>query len=347
MTDAKSPALGKSTFDVPQSVSTRATQSSAMAQLMIDSIHDYAVFMLDPTGNILTWNIGARRIMGYVEPEIIGCHFSCFYPEETRGHEPRLAIEAASRDRHYDNEGWLSRKDGRRFWASIVIEPVRGMEGGEDIGFAEVIRDTTERRMAEEALLQANQSLERRVEERTQELNALNEKLTRLADTDPLTGIFNRRGFVPLAKHELARSARYQTPLSVLFVDIDNFKMINDKFGHAAGDAALQTVVRQMGGHLRAGDVMARLGGDEFVLLLLETDRTRAARVAERLRQGLASVTTQSGDTTFTTLVSIGLAEWTVGEAFDGLLARADAELYAAKRARPCGEGENEDATVP
>lgn len=314
----------------------RAAQNSAMAQLMIDSIHDYAVFMLDPAGHVLSWNIGARRIMGYADDEIIGRHFACFYPSETRGCVPGRAIQAASRERHYGDEGWLIKKDGSRFWATVAIEPVRGPDGS-DIGFAEVIRDTTERRMAEEALRKANEELERRVDERTRELNALNAELGRLADTDPLTGIFNRRGFMPVAKHELGRSARYRTPLCVLFVDIDKFKDINDSFGHAAGDEALRMVVQQMGGQLRGGDVMARLGGDEFVLLLLETDTAGGVTVAERLCQKVASTATQAVDAAFATTVSVGVAEWQAGEGLDVLLARADGALYAAKKAGTCG----------
>lgn len=317
-------------FEPIASASNRATQNSAMAQLMIDSIHDYAVFMLDPAGRVLSWNIGARRILGYEDGDIIGSHFSCFYPEEIQGTEPQRALDQASNDRHYGDEGWLVRRDGRRFWASVVIEPVRGADGA-DIGFAQVIRDTTERREAVEALRKAKDQLERRVEERTRELHALNAELERLADTDPLTGIYNRRGFLPVAKHELGRSARYKTPLCMLCIDIDKFKGINDTFGHAAGDVALQMVVRQMAAQLRAGDLMARLGGDEFALLLLETDAAGGTKVARRLCQEVASAVTPAGCADFTLGVSVGVAEWQSGETVDALLARADAALYRAK----------------
>ncbi|MGE5477411.1 MAG: diguanylate cyclase [Bacteroidales bacterium] len=325
-------------FEPTISAAHRATQNSAMAQLMIDSIHDYAVFMLDPAGRVLSWNIGARRILGYQDSDIIGSHFSCFYPEESQATEPLRALDLASNDRRYGDEGWLVRRDGRRFWATVVIEPVRGADGA-DIGFAQVIRDTTERREAMEALRQAKDELERRVEERTRELHALNAELERLADTDPLTGIYNRRGFLPVAKHELGRSARYGTPLCMLCIDIDKFKCVNDTYGHAAGDIALQMVVRQMAAQLRAGDVMARLGGDEFALLLLETDAAGGAKVATRLCQEVACATTPAGCADFTIGVSVGVAEWRSGETVDALLARADAALYRAKdRALSGGE---------
>jgi diguanylate cyclase (GGDEF)-like protein/PAS domain S-box-containing protein len=313
-----------------ETTSDQAAQDGAMAQLMIDSIRDYAVFMLGTEGYILSWNTGAKRLMGYTSQEIVGRHFSSFYPDDSRGSEPQIALATATRDGHYGSEGWQVRKDGSRFWASVVIESVYRV-GGPIIGFAEVTRDTTKRRLAEEALRAAKADLERRVEERTSELTRLNSELERQADTDGLTGIWNRRGFMRLAAHEMRRTARYHKPFAILFVDLDKFKAINDTFGHAAGDRALQTVVRQMGRQLRDGDVMARIGGDEFVLLLLETSVDGAVRVADRLCQGVAAATIEAGSASFTTMVSVGVAEWRANETIDQLLARADAALYAAK----------------
>lgn len=309
----------------------QSAQNNAMAQLMIDSIRDYAVFMLDPEGNVLSWNVGASRIMGYAAHEILGRHFSCFYSEGVRDTLPRKTLDAAARRDTFGDEGWLIRGDGNRFWATVVVERVYGPTG-RAIGFAVVIRDDNERRAAEDALRKANEELERRVEERTRELTALNVELARLADTDPLTGIFNRRGFLHVALHETRRSTRYKTPFSVLYVDIDDFKAINDTHGHAAGDGALQRVVRQMGEQLRGGDVMARLGGDEFVLLLLETTSDRAVQVGKRLCDNVASAA--AGDVAFGSFplsVSIGAAQWIPEETIDTLLARADKALSFAK----------------
>ena len=215
-------------------------QNITIAQLMIDSIRDYAVFMIAPDGNILSWNVGASRIMGYTAHEILGRHFSCFYSEGVRDSLPRRTLDAAVQRDTFGDEGWLIRGDGNRFWATVVVERVFGPTG-RSIGFAVVIRDVSERRAAGEALRKANEELEQRVEERTRELTALNVELARLADTDPLTGIFNRRGFLHVAQHEIRRSKRYKTPFSVLYVDIDDFKTVNDTHGHAAGDAGAST----------------------------------------------------------------------------------------------------------
>ena len=119
-------------------------------RLIIQSVKDYAIFMLDPTGHIATWNEGARRIKGYEAKEIIGRHFSTFYPEEDieRG-KPPWELEVATRDGRFEDEGWRIRKDGSRFWANVVITALFNPQG-KLIGFTKVTRDLTERKEAEE-----------------------------------------------------------------------------------------------------------------------------------------------------------------------------------------------------
>ena len=118
----------------------------------MQSITDYAIYMLDPTGHVTSWNAGARRFKGYEPAEIIGEHFSRFYtPEDQELEIPRIALETAERDGRFETEGWRVRKDGSRFWASVVIDPIRD-PAGNLVGFAKVTRDLTERRAAEEEL---------------------------------------------------------------------------------------------------------------------------------------------------------------------------------------------------
>jgi len=121
-------------------------------ELLVQSVTDYAIYMLDPAGHVTSWNAGARRFKGYDAAEIIGQHFSRFYTPEERALEiPRLALETARRDGRFEAESWRVRKDGTRFWANVVIDPVRDNRG-ELIGFAKVTRDLTEQRAAEEEL---------------------------------------------------------------------------------------------------------------------------------------------------------------------------------------------------
>jgi PAS domain S-box-containing protein len=120
--------------------------------LLVQSVTDYAIYMLDPTGIVISWNAGAERFKGYMAPEIIGQHFSRFYTDEERAAEiPRIALETARREGRFEAEGWRVRKDGTHFWANVVIDPIREADGTL-IGFAKVTRDLTERRAAEEAL---------------------------------------------------------------------------------------------------------------------------------------------------------------------------------------------------
>ena len=119
-------------------------------KILVDGVRDYAIFMLDGNGRVTTWNSGAERLKGYKRDEIIGKDFSIFYTEEARqaGHPKRL-LETALREGRYEEENWRVRKDGTRFWASVIITAIRN-ESGTLIGFAKVTRDLTERRLAEE-----------------------------------------------------------------------------------------------------------------------------------------------------------------------------------------------------
>ena len=121
-------------------------------RLLVEGVTDYAIYMLDPSGIVTSWNPGAERFKGYKAPEIIGRHFSTFYTDEDRATDlPGRALATSRRDGTFQNEGWRVRKDGTRFWAFVVLDPIR-LPSGELIGFAKVTRDLTERRAAEEAL---------------------------------------------------------------------------------------------------------------------------------------------------------------------------------------------------
>jgi PAS domain S-box-containing protein len=124
-------------------------------RLLVEAVADYAIFMLDDTGHVASWNTGAQRIKGYKPEEVVGEHFSLFYPEEARREGvPERALATATRTGRYEAEGWRVRKDGARFWASVVINAIRDADGRLR-GFAKVTRDLTERRTAQEQLNQA------------------------------------------------------------------------------------------------------------------------------------------------------------------------------------------------
>jgi PAS domain S-box-containing protein len=142
-------------------------QSEERFRLLVGVVQDYAIFLLDPQGRVASWNAGAERIKGYSADEIIGRHFRTFYPPEMQAiRHPEHELELALRDGHYEEEGWRVRKDGSRFWASVVITAVRSADGAH-IGFTKVTRDIDERRKmvldledAASALAEANENLE-------------------------------------------------------------------------------------------------------------------------------------------------------------------------------------------
>ncbi|MGA2997927.1 PAS domain S-box protein [Bradyrhizobium sp.] len=131
--------------------------SDGRFRLLIDAITDYAIYMLDPDGTVISWNPGARRFKGYDESEIIGENFSRFYTEEDRKSGlPQRALEIAKREGKFEQEGWRVRKDGKKFWANVVIDPIRD-GAGRLVGYAKITRDLTERRRAEADLRESQQ----------------------------------------------------------------------------------------------------------------------------------------------------------------------------------------------
>ena len=185
-------------------------------RLLVESVKDYAIFMLDPSGYILTWNAGAERIKGYTRDEIIGQHFSRFYPAEAvlRGW-PQQELERAAAEGRFEDEGWRLRKDGSRFWANVVISAVHDGTG-KLIGFGKVTRDLTDRRNAEETRRRGHDELEQRVRERTAELREAdrqkNQFLAMLAHElrNPLAPVHNALQILqlPSASNADRRTAR-------------------------------------------------------------------------------------------------------------------------------------------
>ncbi len=183
------------------------------------------------------------------------------------------------------------------------------------------------------AVLRARrEALERQVAVQTRELTEANHRLEELAARDPLTGIFNRRQFIDLAEREVERARRAGHQTSLLLIDIDHFKRVNDSYGHEAGDEVLKAVCDRLTAGLRDADTLARLGGDELGVLAPETDPAAALVVAERLRQSVASGPYAAGEARLVITVSVGTATLNdLEEPLKSLMGRADKALYAAK----------------
>mgnify|MGYP000467532716 CR=1 FL=1 len=165
------------------------------------------------------------------------------------------------------------------------------------------------------------------------DLSTKNADLLQMATTDALTGASSRRHFLQVAAREQERALRYGYPLSLMILDVDHFKRINDSHGHSAGDEALRVLVSSLRAALRDSDCVGRLGGEEFVVLLPQTGQVGALEVAERLRQRVAGLSVgTSGGANLQVTVSIGVAEWQGREdSIERLVERADSALYRAK----------------
>jgi len=157
-------------------------------------------------------------------------------------------------------------------------------------------------------------------------------ELDRRARTDPLTGALNRRSMEEAAMREAARSQRYGNPLSMIVVDIDHFKQLNDTRGHAAGDCALQALVQHLNGMLRQQDSLARIGGEEFAILLPDTTGPAAFTLAERVRQAVASLEVPFETGPIRMTICAGVAQFDSACNWEEMMCRADGAMYAAKR---------------
>jgi diguanylate cyclase (GGDEF)-like protein len=162
---------------------------------------------------------------------------------------------------------------------------------------------------------------------------ALEMELRVLATTDPLTGLYNRRRFLELGEYEVQRVLRHRDGLALLAMDLDHFKRVNDKFGHAAGDEVLRRFAGICKTCLRAVDSIGRTGGEEFAILLPQSGLEDARRIGERIRAEVESHPMPGPDGPFQVTVSVGAAVFHPADGIEQLQARADAHLYAAKRA--------------
>jgi diguanylate cyclase (GGDEF)-like protein len=216
---------------------------------------------------------------------------------------------------------WIGDVDPRH--PSLVLELAHDDDGDTTLvlyapegGFATETRRTAEWLASQAAIALENAKLHHLVQ--------------RQATTDDLTGLVNRRRFIEALDSEIVRANTFRSPLSVVLGDLDNFKLVNDRFGHQTGDEVLRRFADLVREHLRDVDVPGRIGGEEFAILLPETDAVGAVAVAERVRRSLRSLRPAPERGSAVT-ASFGVAQLASGESGDELLRRADVALYRAK----------------
>ena len=164
------------------------------------------------------------------------------------------------------------------------------------------------------------------------EQKCLQNKIELLAITDELTGIYNRRGLMEFGRHDFNRARRTDTPLGVIYFDIDYFKEMNDKYGHAQGDAIMKETIHRIEFYLRDMDTFARYGGDEFVILVPEANMEQSLEIAQRIHQSVTASPVKLGEMSIDVSLSLGISQIRPTDNLTSLLNRADLAMYRAKQ---------------
>jgi diguanylate cyclase (GGDEF)-like protein/PAS domain S-box-containing protein len=283
-------------------------------------------FVLSPKRQVVIWNRACERLTGVAASELVGTteHWRAFYEKQRYCLADVVALKrpdklASLYSEHtipddglgFSAKNWcVMPRLGNQLYLAIDAGPIHD-ESGKLIAVVETLRDMTDQKRAETAL-------------------------KTLAASDGLTGLANRRSFDQTLAMEWSRAQRTKKPLSLLFADVDHFKLYNDLHGHQKGDECLRAVASVIGENaLRPADLSARYGGEEFATIMPETDQKGARKVAERLRSVLAELRLHHGATSAGPLVTLSIGIATIVPSGDVcpdlLLTQADQALYAAK----------------
>lgn len=276
------------------------------------SAFDFAAIgmsMVSEDGRFIRVNRSLCRILGYVEAELLGMTFQEITHPEDLEKDLRYAHQVlAGEIDHYQMEKRYIHADGHYVWALLSVSSARDSESDRPM-FISQIQDITDRKAAEE-------------------------KLADLALQDPLTGLPNRRLLWDRIEHALDRTGRRAESLAVLFVDLDDFKTVNDRFGHSVGDEVLRQTASRLTTVLRSGDTLARLRGDEFVIVCEDLlDGRVLDSIVTRIDKAMAPPM-DIGPLRLTVCLSAGVALPEPGAGVDDVVAQADRSMYRMKRSR-------------
>lgn len=282
-------------------------RSEDRARTFMNTARD-AVVVVDSNSCIVEFNRAAEVLFGYSAEEVAGRRLDMLMPPADgathRRHVQAANGSAEARAMSRGREVTARHKDGREFPIDVTVGSAG--EGAQSFHVG-IIRDISERKRLER-------------------------ELQRQASTDGLTGVLNRRAFTAECERLMAVALRHRRPLSLMVIDADHFKRVNDMFGHPTGDAVLKALALTLGQALRTSDVLGRLGGEEFGILLPETDAAGAREVGERLLQAVRERRIEHEGHALHVTVSIGVTVLGTGEdSFESAFLRADRALYEAK----------------
>jgi diguanylate cyclase (GGDEF)-like protein/PAS domain S-box-containing protein len=280
----------------------------------ITSVMGEGVYVLDRDLRLTFLNPEAEKLLGWTEKELLGKYVHDVFHKRKADGSPLTATECPEQKTVYTGTSYRSeneifvRKDGTTFPVALVSTPL--IEHGNLTGCVAVFRDVTEIALT------------------TAELKRLNELLEHRATTDALTDICNRLKFSELLIQEMREFRRYGHQFSLIMFDIDNFKKINDREGHQAGDSVLRELARLVKGNIRAADIFGRWGGEEFMILSTHTSLDETKRLAQKLRE---LVEAHRFDCSQTITCSFGVTQCIDQDTFESFTNRADMAMYRAK----------------
>jgi diguanylate cyclase (GGDEF)-like protein/PAS domain S-box-containing protein len=262
---------------------------------------------LDDGGpRIVYVNPAFERLMGYAAEEVIGQNPKMLQGANTDDKTRYKIRQAMRQGKGIRTEILNYDKQGNELWLDINLVPLLD-DHGKLVYYAAIERDLTDHKRKQS-------------------------RLEDMATTDGLTGLLNRQAFMQRAEKEYVRTRKYSRPLTVVMIDVDHFKSINDRYGHAVGDDVLRAMSKICQQSLRGSDVLGRVGGEEFVLLLPDTPQANAIYVAERMREQLEHAPIDIADLQINITASFGVATMRDDDDdFTTLLERADVAMYDAK----------------
>jgi diguanylate cyclase (GGDEF)-like protein/PAS domain S-box-containing protein len=285
-------------------------QDETLYRTILDSLQE-GVYLVDSNRRILYWNRAAEVITGFRAEEIVGRHCG----ENILGHVDaegralcldRCPLVAALEDgSHRTEEIFLHHRHGHLVPITVRIAPITDASG-RTTGAIEIFSDNS-----------AQKQLDQRLQELEQQ-----------ALVDPMTGLPNRRYLEQQLQARIDEHNRYRWPFGVLLLDIDRFKLVNDTYGHDAGDRALRVVARTLGGNARIYDTVGRWGGEEFLAILANVEIGKIVQIADRFRSLVASSHIEAS---IHVTISIGAAAVTEAETAESIFRRVDGQLYRAK----------------
>jgi len=312
---------------------TDTASERSYEQLSILQIHPIPTLVVDRHRRVLLWNKALENLLNISAEDVIGTdHYWILFFDSKLPQMVDMLIGGPSDDSDVTNAQRMSFTHSNRIegayeiiehfqslgtsgkWLRLTFAPLADGDGGEDFGAAVTFEDITCFKEYEQALLEREK---RHIE---------------LSITDDLTKLHNSRQFFHQLKNEFDRSQRYGHPLALLMMDVDNFKKLNDTYGHLEGDRVLRRIGEIIRDCIRKTDSAYRYGGEEFTVILPETTGEDAVVVAERIRKAISDDLFSCDGDHFTVTASIGIALYHHNETFETLLKNADKSMYAAKR---------------